>query len=87
MAKKEASQSVRDEFSKLSLDGKTSFLVEAVFSTAGSAIHEIGERVTSLVDLVAGAVSSDESDESSNTADEADSSSSDEEEDSDTASK
>jgi hypothetical protein len=55
MAKNEASNAVRKEFSKLSLDGKTSFLVEAVFSTAGAAIHEIGERVTSLVELVTGA--------------------------------
>lgn len=54
MAKNEAASTVREEFSKLSLDGKTSFLVEAVFSTAGSAIHEIGERLNNLVELVTG---------------------------------
>lgn len=63
MAKKEASSAVREEFSKLSLDGKTSFLVEAVFSTAGTAIHEIGERVGSLVELVTGSVQSPGSNE------------------------
>ena len=56
MAENEGTSSVREEFSKLSLDGKTSFLVEAVFSTAGTAIHEIGERLTSLVDLVTGSM-------------------------------
>ena len=44
--------SVREEFSKLDLDGKTSFLVEAIFSTAGSAINEIGGRLNGLVALV-----------------------------------
>ena len=43
---------VREEFSKLDLDGKTSFLVEAIFSTAGSAINEIGTRLNGLVALV-----------------------------------
>jgi len=65
MAKKEASSAVREEFSKLSLDGKTSFLVEAVFSTAGTAIHEIGERISSLVELVTGSVQGAGSDEPS----------------------
>ena len=55
MATEEKTNAVRDEFSKLSLDGKTSFLVEAVFSTAGTAIHEIGTRLTNLVELVTGA--------------------------------
>lgn len=54
MAEEEAKSAVREEFSKLNLDGKTSFLVEAVFSTAGAAINEIGERLTSLVELVTG---------------------------------
>lgn len=56
MAENEGTNSVREEFSKLSLDAKTSFLVEAVFSTAGTAIHEIGDRLTSLVDLVTGSM-------------------------------
>jgi len=43
---------VRDEFSKLDLDGKTAFLVEAIFSTAGSAINEISGRLSGLVGLV-----------------------------------
>jgi hypothetical protein len=48
------SDDVRQNFRKLSLDEKTSFLVEAVFSTAYSAVNEIGERVSSLVDLLVG---------------------------------
>lgn len=54
MSTDHVNDSVREEFSKLSLDGKTSFLVEAIFSTAGSAINEIGSRLNSLVSLVSG---------------------------------
>ncbi len=52
MSTDHAINSVRNEFSKLDLDGKTSFLVEAIFSTAGSAITEIGSRLNGLVALV-----------------------------------
>jgi len=52
MSNDQVKDSVREEFKKLSLDGKTAFLVEAIFSTAGSAINEIGGRLTSLVSLV-----------------------------------
>jgi hypothetical protein len=52
MSTDDVNDSVREEFSKLSLDGKTSFLVEAIFSTAGSAINEIGSRLNGLVTLV-----------------------------------
>ncbi|HUF08305.1 MAG TPA: hypothetical protein VMO47_03225 [Rhodothermales bacterium] len=51
MSEKEPTSTVREEFSKLSLDAKTSFLVEAVFSTAGTAISEIGDRLSNLVEL------------------------------------
>ncbi len=52
MSTDHVNDSVREEFRKLSLDGKTSFLVEAIFSTAGSAINEIGSRLNGLVSLV-----------------------------------
>ena len=52
MSTDHVNDSVREEFSKLDLDGKTSFLVEAIFSTAGSAINEIGGRLNGLVALV-----------------------------------
>jgi hypothetical protein len=52
MSKDHVHDPVREEFKKLSLDGKTAFLVEAIFSTAGSAINEIGTRLNSLVSLV-----------------------------------
>lgn len=58
MSENEATSNVREEFSKLSLDGKTSFLVEAVFSTAGTAIQEIGDRLGNLVDLVTSSLQS-----------------------------
>ncbi len=69
MAENEGTNSVREEFSKLNLDAKTSFLVEAVFSTAGTAIHEIGERLTSLVDLVTGSMQAAASSEEGETSD------------------
>ena len=52
MSKEHTQDTVREEFKKLNLDGKTAFLVEAIFSTAGSAINEIGTRLNSLVSLV-----------------------------------
>ena len=52
MSKEQVADSVKEEFSKLSLDGKTAFLVEAIFSTAGSAIKEIAGRLNGLVSLV-----------------------------------
>jgi len=70
MSEKEPTSNVREEFSKLSLDAKTSFLVEAVFSTAGTAISEIGDRLSNLVELVtesmqtAGSAGQDVDDES-----------------------
>lgn len=54
MSTDHVNDSIREEFSKLSLDGKTSFLVEAIFSTAGSAINEIGSRLNDLVTLATG---------------------------------
>ena len=62
MSKDQVKDSVREEFRKLSLDGKTAFLVEAIFSTAGSAINEIGGRLTSLVSLVTDPFEADEDD-------------------------
>ncbi|HEY5564717.1 MAG TPA: hypothetical protein VIL33_03940 [Rhodothermia bacterium] len=56
MSENEPTSNVREEFSKLSLDAKTSFLVEAVFSTAGTAISEIGDRLSNLVELVTGSM-------------------------------
>ncbi len=61
MSKEEVDSAVREEFGKLSLDGKTAFLVEAVFSTAGTAIDEISSRLNGLVDLVTQPASDDES--------------------------
>lgn len=52
MSKDHVQDSVREEFRKLSLDAKTAFLVEAIFSTAGSAINEIGSRLNDLVSLI-----------------------------------
>ena len=60
MSKEQVADSVRDEFSKLTLDGKTAFLVEAIFSTAGTAINEIGSRLSNLVDLVTDPFEADE---------------------------
>jgi hypothetical protein len=70
MSTDQVNDSVREEFSKLSLDGKTSFLVEAIFSTAGSAINEIGSRLTDLVTLVTEPFDAD-GDDSKDGADEA----------------
>jgi hypothetical protein len=52
MSKENLHDAVREEFSKLNLDGKAAFLVEAIFSTAGSAINEIGSRLNRLASLV-----------------------------------
>ena len=71
MSKDDVRDSVRDEFSKLSLDGKTAFLVEAIFSTAGSAINEIGTRLNNLVSLVTGPLEA--ADEESGATDDAES--------------
>jgi len=65
MSADNVNDSVRDEFRKLDLDAKTSFLVEAIFSTAGSAINEIGSRLNGLVGLVTQPFEDDGSDSES----------------------
>ena len=65
MSKEHVHDSVREEFRKLNLDGKTAFLVEAIFSTAGSAINEIGSRLNGLVQLVSEPFEASAADEAS----------------------
>jgi hypothetical protein len=44
--------SLKHSFDKLSLDDKAAFLLRAAFSTASTAVDEIGHRISDLIDSI-----------------------------------
>ncbi len=45
-------ESLKTAFNELSLDDKATFLVRAAFSTAATAVDEIGQRISDLIDEI-----------------------------------
>jgi len=44
---------LKDAFEELNLDDKAAFLVRAAFSTASTAVDEIGAKISDLIDTIA----------------------------------
>ena len=56
---------LKDTFDKLCLDDKAAFLVRAAFSTASTAVDEIGHRISDLIDTITESPEKEEGEETS----------------------